>query len=172
MKGKQKISFEELLFNTDDVMKMDIIQVLDDGLLAEITDVYQIQLNQKKNFKNEDTSQKDISNDILDFETEGNYFKVAKRIFSLLLRDERKYKPFIKKFIDFFNSQAGLLYNIEYYYGLIDLLQKQKFKPVPKSLIQFNLKYNNKRLKETGVKKGELNKTLQQMAYDFLHEIL
>jgi hypothetical protein len=167
-----KQSFTDLLFYKDDLFKMDLLLVLPNKQLAEITDVYRVNLNGQKNYEEDDEDVREsLKKDIKDYLKEKNYFKMLKRVFSLMLLNSNVNKADIQKFLDFFNSKAGLLYNIQYYYDLIDILEKQNFRKAPKALIKWNLQFNNNRLKQFNIKRDEINETLNQFAMDFMETI-
>jgi hypothetical protein len=164
--------FTELLFYKDDLFKMDLVLVLPNKQLAEITDVYRVNLNGQKNYEEDDEDVREsLMKDIKDYLKEKNYFKMLKRVFSLLLLNSNVNKADIQKFLDFFNSKAGMLYNILYYYDLIDILEKQNFRKAPKRLIKFNLQFNDYRLEQFGIKREDINDTLNQYAIQFMETI-
>jgi hypothetical protein len=166
-----KKSFTELLFYKDDLFKMDLLLLLPNKQLAEITDVYRINLHGQKNYEEDEEVREKLMKDIQDFLKEKNYFKMLKRVFSLLLLNGDVNKADIQKFLDFFNSKAGMLYNIQYYYDLINILENQTFRKAPKRLIKWNLEYNDNRLKQFNIKRDEINDTLNQYALDFMKTI-
>jgi hypothetical protein len=169
--NRKKLTFEELLFYKNDVLKMDIIYIHPDNRLSEITDVYEISLNGQQNFQEDVNIEEKLEEDILQYEKEGNLFKALKRSFSLLLLQKKPNKKMIRKYLNFFNSPAGLLYNIEYGYTLVELLRKQKFKKISKEAIIWNENYNNERLKKFGITKSQIRSTLNNSAKEFVSSL-
>jgi hypothetical protein len=128
-----------------------------------------LSLNGEQNYREDADIEGKLEADIVEYEKEGNLLKALKRSFSLLLLQDKPDKRMIQSFFDFFNSDAGLLYNIEYYYGLIDLLKKQK--PIPKDIVKYNIAWNDSRLNHFGIKKGEIRGKLNEFALGFIERI-
>jgi hypothetical protein len=145
-------------------MKLDVIEVLDDGLLGEFSDIYLIKIGKHSNFFPIENTKPFVLNNLLksydEYQyVEYNYFKSLKRIFSIKLQESKiKNKKILIKLIDFFNGPIGKLNKIMSNIILIQTLLENKFKKPNINVIQFNIKHNIDML--NGQLKNMLDKTL------------
>ena len=93
------------------IIKLDMITLVDNNRFIEVSIIYELFLDNKplNNFPLLPIKQS-LKNSILEFVAESNYFKVAKRIYSLAVAD--KDKKLAKSLIPFFNSDLGRLYTV------------------------------------------------------------
>ena len=104
-------SFEDCL-KQKSMIKLDIVYLLN-GSFIEITEVYFLKIGNHTNYNenelNSEEITKNLQNELKELIDEKQYFKALKRIFSILLMDEKN-NIFQNKLINFFNSENGILY--------------------------------------------------------------
>jgi len=114
-------------------MKLDMVYLLD-GEFIEISEMYRLNINGRKNYDDANIEQ-ELKNEIKKYKKEGKYFKVLKRKFSLA-----KWKGIIKKdYIDIFNGQAGLLNNLINQLKIIQNICLQTFRKPKLDDVRANL---------------------------------
>jgi len=104
-------SFEDCL-KQKSMIKLDIVYLLN-GSFIEITEVYFLKIGNHTNYNenelNSEEITKNLQNELKELIDEKQYFKALKRIFSILLIDEKN-NTLQNKLINFFNSENGILY--------------------------------------------------------------
>jgi len=104
-------SFEDCL-KQKSMIKLDIVYLLN-GSFIEITEVYFLKIGNHTNYNenelNSEEITKNLQNELKELIDEKQYFKALKRIFSILLMDEKN-NTLQNKLINFFNSENGILY--------------------------------------------------------------
>ena len=104
-------SFEDCL-KQKSMIKLDIVNLLN-GSFIEITEVYFLKIGNHTNYNenelNSEEITKNLQNELKELIDEKQYFKALKRIFSILLIDEKN-NTLQNKLINFFNSENGILY--------------------------------------------------------------
>ena len=104
-------SFEDCL-KQKSMIKLDIVYLLN-GNFIEITEVYFLKIGNNTNYNenelNSEEIKKNLQNELKNLINEKQYFKALKRIFSILLM-ENKNNILQNKLINFFNSENGILY--------------------------------------------------------------
>ena len=94
------------------MIKLDIVYLLN-GSFIEITEVYFLKIGNHTNYNenelNSEEITKNLQNELKELIDEKQYFKALKRIFSILLM-ENKNNILQNKLINFFNSENGILY--------------------------------------------------------------
>ena len=94
------------------MIKLDIVYLLN-GSFIEITEVYFLKIGNHTNYNenelNSEEITKNLQNELKELIDEKQYFKALKRIFSILLIDEKN-NTLQNKLINFFNSENGILY--------------------------------------------------------------
>jgi len=101
----KKISLEKAI-ETGGKIKIDAVSLLNDGRYVEFSCVYVTQ----KEFKKIDYI-KELKESVLDYSLKGNYFKTAKRIFSIA-RYKNMYPDIAEKLVPIFNGDLGRLYSV------------------------------------------------------------
>lgn len=145
-----KIYFVDAMFEKS-IMKLDVVEVLENNLFGEFSDVYLIKIGKKSNFHNEtQTAQyikKELLKDAKEFQKDNNNFKALKRLFSYdALIGKNKHKQ-LSLLLNFFNSYVGFLYKITNNLNVIELVEKNTFKKAPKDIIKLNINHNIELLK-------------------------
>jgi len=104
-------SFEDCL-KQKSMIKLDIVYLLN-GSFIEITEVYFLKIGNHTNYNenelNSEEITKNLQNELKELIDEKQYFKALKRVFSILLIDEKN-NTLQNKLINFFNSENGILY--------------------------------------------------------------
>jgi hypothetical protein len=90
-------------------MKLDMVYLLD-GEYTEISEIYRLQINRRKNYDDANIVA-ELKKEVEKYKKERNYYKVLKREFSLL-KHQGKNKNRQIQLINLFNSNAGLLNNL------------------------------------------------------------
>jgi hypothetical protein len=88
-------------------IKLDMI-VLIQGVFTEFSEIYYININGHTNDMHY-TNTSSLEEDYEEFHKEGDYWKALKRYFSLCRLEPSKNLSKIKKLVEFFNGQVGLL---------------------------------------------------------------
>jgi len=141
---KEKVYFIDAIFHKA-IMNLDVIEILEDGLLGDFSDVYSIQINDKSNFFPFDNSKDFILNGILksydEYQyIEKNYYKALKRIFSINRLQKPLPKKNIKLLIDFFNGDVGKMNKVMTNILTIQSFLTNDFKPPNLSIVYLNIK--------------------------------
>lgn len=140
LKNGNLISFQEAL-NQHAMLKLDMI-VLIKGIYTEFSEVYFLNINDKKNYNSKENNksiEKLLQIDINNFLKEQNYWKTLKRIFSLIkLKNDKD--PILDEMINFFNSKIGLINKCKNEIDILILILENTFKKPKIKDIIFNLK--------------------------------
>ena len=124
-----KKSFEDCLKDKS-MIKLDLVYLLN-GIFVEISEVYFFKIQNHTNYNddafNTNTIKTSIQNEIHELLNDGKYFKVLKRMFSLLNIENSK-NPIVNKLISFFNSQTGILYKANSDLNILLILIDNKFR--------------------------------------------
>lgn len=105
-------TFEDCL-KEKSMIKLDMIYLLN-GSFIEITEVYFIRIGKYQNYDNNELNEniikENLQKEFNEFVKDGLYFKALKRLFSILQLKKNISKNVFNKFINFFNSETGILY--------------------------------------------------------------
>jgi hypothetical protein len=142
MKGiNNGLTFQDALLQKSTI-KMDMI-VLIDGIFTEFSENYYFKIGKDTNYYNEDI-ELGIEKSLNEYLYMKNYWKVLKRLFSLLMREKSKNKKKLIKLIDFFNSNVGLINKCKNEFDILLVVLNQNFrKPKLKDIL-----YNIEKIKE------------------------
>jgi hypothetical protein len=86
-----------------------------------------------------------------------NYWKVLKRLFSLMLRNKTKNKNKLIKLIDFFNSNVGLINKCKNEFDILLIILEQKFRKPNIDDILYNIKKIKQWAYQAGIEFEEVN---------------
>jgi hypothetical protein len=134
---KDDITFQEALMQKSTI-KIDMI-VFIEGIATEFSENYYFKIGSTTNYYNEDI-ELGIEKSLNEYLYMKNYWKVLKRLFSLMLRNKTKNKTKLIKLIDFFNSDVGLMNKCKNEFDILLILLEQKFKKVNIDDIFYNIK--------------------------------
>jgi hypothetical protein len=109
------------------IMKIDYIILLN-GQFVELSENYEFSIDGKSNITPKKDIKDELKNEIKKYKTE-NKFKAYKREFSLL-KLEGKNPNKMKKLVELFNGELGLMNKIINELKLILLMLEQSFRPV------------------------------------------
>lgn len=176
---KQKVQFVDAIFQKG-IMKIDVIEILEDDLLGEFSDVVLIKIGDKRNFFPFENSNEFVLNNLLkDYDSyqyvEHNYYKSLKRIFSFYLNKSKiKHKKTLVLLLDFFNSNIGKLNKVKTNLITIQMLINNNFKKPNINIIKINIKHCIFMLNELKIYdvKNELQKCLQMNSIQTINETL
>lgn len=144
LENGRKVSFQECLLMKA-TLKLDMVVVID-GRFVEFSDNYFLKLgNSEANYFPHDIEKGMILNGLahdyyFNIQSSGNLMKALKRLFSYLrLENEGKNESKLDKLIEFFNSDAGLLYKINSEIKTIISIIDTTFRVVPRNQVRENL---------------------------------
>lgn len=100
----------EEAFNCPTIAKLDVIGLVGNNRFTEFSNVYEFFNNGKALNPSKEDIRRSIKDNILILESDGNYFKVLKRLFTLAKLDNDI--PAIARLIPILNSDLGRLYHI------------------------------------------------------------
>jgi len=152
--NNEKVKFVDAILQKS-IMKLDVIEVLEDGLLGEFSDIYLIKICNRSNFTDYENSKAFILNGLLKsydeyYYVEHNYYKSLKRILSIKMQEGKiKYRNDLINLIKFFNSDIGMLNKVMTNIYTIEELINNKFKKVNKDIIRRNIEHNLNMLNKT-----------------------
>ena len=160
--GRKMIFQECILIKT--MMKMDLIALID-GIYTEFSENYYFQIGNDANFLKHELEPEHIEMGIqksLDeyLHIQKNYWKSLKRLFSLSLRKKMINKKMTKEFIDFFNSNTGLINKCKNEYDILLIILEQKFRRPDIDDIHYNIKVINEWAKEANIDIEKTTNTL------------
>jgi hypothetical protein len=172
LESGRKMSFQDcILIKT--TMKIDMI-VLIDGVFTEFSENYYFQIGNDANYFNHELTPEHVEMGIkksLDeyLNVDKNYWKSLKRIFSLEVRKKKRNMRFIKKLIDFFNSNVGLINKCKNELEILLIVLDNKFrKPKLKDIIG-----NLQKIDEWGKKaniKLKIDKLIKMKSFTSLYK--
>jgi hypothetical protein len=151
---KNNITFQEALMQKSTI-KIDMI-VLIEGIATEFSENYYFKIGSTTNYYNEDI-ELGIEKSLNEYLYMKNYWKVLKRLFSLMLRNKTKNKTKLIKLIDFFNSDVGLMNKCKNEFDILLILLEQKFKKVNIDDIFYNIKKIKQWAYQAGIEFEEVN---------------
>jgi hypothetical protein len=151
---KNNITFQEALLQKSTI-KIDMI-VFIEGIATEFSENYYFKIGSTTNYYNEDI-ELGIEKSLNEYLYMKNYWKVLKRLFSLMLRNKTKNKTKLIKLIDFFNSDVGLMNKCKNEFDILLILLEQKFKKVNIDDIFYNIKKIKQWAYEAGIEFEEVN---------------
>jgi hypothetical protein len=136
-------------------IKLDMI-VLIDGIFTEFSENYYFKIGDEANFFNHELDPEHIEMGIkksLDeyLNVDLNYWKSLKRIFSLEVRKKKRNMKLIKKMIDFFNGNTGLINKCKNELEIILIVLDNEFRKPKRTDIDNNLNEINKWAQEAGI---------------------
>lgn len=136
-------------FQTPVITKLDVISWVQNNRFTDFSVIYQFKFNNESLNASISNIERAISDNILMLQHEGNYFKMAKRMFSLAkFRNE---VPKLEKLSALFNGDIGRLYMI---YGDIGTLESLFEQPsIPYSKIDFEIDQFKGRLSNISLKR-------------------
>lgn len=97
-------------FNTEGITKLDVIAWVDGNRFTDFSILYEFKINGECLNCSDIDIRKTIKEDVLLLYKEGNYFKMAKRIFSLSRLDDDKKS--LELLSPLFNEDLGILYQV------------------------------------------------------------
>lgn len=139
---KIKFTFQECLVMPDNIIKIDIVYLYH-GIFTDINILYNLHIVAKREHLHREKKKislnmvDSVKDDIKELITEGKYFKVIKRLFTLSILEKHVDKDLIK----LLNSDYGAFYKFINCLALVVVMMDQTFKPVPVELIKSNLEY-------------------------------
>lgn len=126
----------------ESTIKIDVISLINNEL-NEFSENYYIQFGDFKTYNPINSLKTNIETsllkDMIKYKNKGNIFKALKRLFAYL-RISKKSPSLIKLLLNFFNSSVGKLGSSRSDLEIIELAIKQKFRPIPISILKTNLK--------------------------------
>lgn len=152
MEGINKnITFQQALLMKSTI-KMDMI-VLVNKIFTEFSENYYFKFGDNTNFYEDDTKNIElgIEKSFDEYLYKQNFWKALKRLFSLLLKDQKKNKPKLLKLIDFFNSNVGLINKCKNEFDIILLVMEQKFRKAGLKDIYYNISVINQWSTDAGL---------------------
>jgi hypothetical protein len=117
-------------------MKLDMVYLLN-GEFTEISEIYRLQINGKKNYDDANIIH-ELQQEIVKYKKKKNYYKMYKREFSLL-KHQSKNKKRQMQLINLFNGQAGLLNNLINQLKIIQNICLQTFRKPKLDDVRANL---------------------------------
>ena len=166
LENGRKMTFQEcILIKT--IMKMDLIALID-GIFTEFSENYLFQIGTDANFLKHELEPDHIEAGIkksLDeyLNIQQNYWKSLKRLFSLSLRKKMIDKKMTKYFIDFFNSNTGLINKCKNEFDILLVILEQKFRKPEIKDIHFNILKINEWAKEANIDIQKTTNTLLKL---------
>jgi len=155
LKGiKDDITFQEAL-KQKSTIKIDMI-VLIDNIFTEFSENYYFKFGSTTNYYNEDI-ELGIERSLNEYLYMKNYWKVLKRLFSLMLRNKTKNKNKLIKLIDFFNSNVGLINKCKNEFDILLIILEQKFRKPNIDDILYNIKKIKQWAYQAGIEFEEVN---------------
>lgn len=145
------ITFQQALLMKSTI-KMDMI-VLVNKIFTEFSENYYFKFGDNTNFYEDDTKniELNIEKSFDEYLYKQNFWKALKRLFSLLLKDQKKNKPKLLKLIDFFNSNVGLINKCKNEFDIILLVMDQKFRKAGLKDIYYNISVINQWATDAGL---------------------
>lgn len=130
------------------IIKLDVISLIN-GLFHEFSEIYFVSFGDYKTYDPITTKRENIETslllDVKYYAGDGNYYKALKRLFAYL-RISEKDPQLLQTIVDFFNSPVGELASYKSDLELVSIMLGQKFRPVKKSDVIYNLKYIEKHI--------------------------
>jgi hypothetical protein len=163
LESGRKMTFQEcILIKT--MMKMDLIALID-GIYTEFSENYYFKIGNDANFLKHEQDPDHIEAGIkksLDeyLHIQQNYWKSLKRLFSLSLRKKVINKKLTKEFIDFFNSDTGLINKCKNEFDILLIILEQNFRRPDIDDIYYNIKKINEWAKEANINIQKMTNTL------------
>jgi len=151
MKGiNNGLTFQDTLLQKSTI-KIDMI-VLIDGIFTEFSENYYFKIGKDTNYYNEDI-ELGIEKSLNEYLYMKNYWKVLKRLFSLLMREKKnnKKKKKLIKLIDFFNSNVGLINKCKNEFTILLTVIEQKFRKPKLDDILYNIEKIKEWSREAGI---------------------
>jgi len=149
MKGiNNGLTFQDTLLQKSTI-KIDMI-VLIDGIFTEFSENYYFKIGKDTNYYNEDI-ELGIEKSLNEYLYMKNYWKVLKRLFSLLMREKSKNKKKLIKLIDFFNSNVGLINKCKNEFTILLTVIEQKFRKPKLDDILYNIEKIKEWSREAGI---------------------
>ena len=123
--------------NSDGLFKLDCIARLENGVFQEISIIYELRIHNKRVSKKRIDVPKSLEEAIVYYSKKGSWFKVCKRLWSLLNynilnrpSEKKKSIEVLEKLFDILNSDIGILYQVSSYIDiLVELLEDHNVKP-------------------------------------------
>ena len=123
--------------NSDGLFKLDCIARLENGVFQEISIIYELRIHNKRISKKRIDVPKSLEEAIVYYSKKGSWFKVCKRLWSLLNynilnrpSEKKKSIEVLEKLFDILNSDIGILYQVSSYIDiLVELLEDHNVKP-------------------------------------------
>ena len=170
----RKCYFQEcILIKT--MMKMDMIDLID-GIFTEFSENYYIKIGDDANYFNHEFEKEHILVGIeksLDeyLNVYKNYWKTAKRLFSLYLLQE-KHKKTLKELMTFFNSDTGLINKCKNELDILLSILDNNFRKPKISDIKYNLETINIWATEANIKIPLILKIVKQNKITSMHKLI
>ena len=170
----RKCYFQEcILIKT--MMKMDMI-VLIDGIFTEFSENYYIKIGSDANYFSHEFEKEHILVGIeksLDeyLNVYKNYWKTAKRTFSLLLL-QQKNKKILQELMTFFNSETGLINKCKNELDILLSILDNNFRKPKISDIKYNLETIHIWATEAKIKVPILSKILKEKKITSVHKLI
>jgi len=144
------ITFQDALLQKSTI-KMDMV-VLIDNIFTEFSENYYFKIGKDTNYYNEDI-ELGIEKSLNEYLYMKNYWKVLKRLFSLLMREKKnnKKKKKLIKLIDFFNSNVGLINKCKNEFTILLTVIEQKFRKPKLDDILYNIEKIKEWSREAGI---------------------
>jgi len=166
LENGRKMTFQEcILIKT--IMKMDLIALID-GIYTEFSENYLFKIGTDANYLDHELEPEHIEMGIkksLDeyLYIQQNYWKSLKRLFSLSFRKKMIDKKMIKDFVEFFNSDVGLINKCKNEFDILLIILEQKFRKPELKDIQYNIQIINKWAKEANIDIQKTTNTLLKL---------
>jgi len=136
-------------FTTPTITKLDVVSWVQNNRFTDFSIIYQFKFNDESLNASITNIEHAIADNILMLNYEGNYFKMAKRMFSLA--KFRKDIPKLEKLSELFNGDIGRLYMV---YGDIGTLESLLEQPnIPYKKIEIEIDQFKGRLSNVNLKK-------------------
>jgi len=135
LRGGGSITLEEA-FQTPGITKVDVIGLVQNNRFTDFSVIYEFRVNGKVLNPEPINIKVSLMESIIAYQTEGNYFKVLKRLFALSKLTNNKKK--LEELNEILNSDLGRLYHIV---GDMDTLLTlfEEHKQIPLVLIRFEI---------------------------------
>jgi hypothetical protein len=127
--------------------------VLIDGIFTEFSENYYFKIGKDTNYYTDDNISNSIEKSLNEYLYMKNYWKVLKRLFSLLLNEKSKSinKKKLIKLIDFFNSNVGLINKCKNEFDILLIVIDQKFRKPKLDDILYNIEKIKEWSQEAGI---------------------
>uniref|UniRef100_A0A6C0ERK6 Uncharacterized protein n=1 Tax=viral metagenome TaxID=1070528 RepID=A0A6C0ERK6_9ZZZZ len=149
LQDKRKFTLEEA-FQTPTITKLDVVSWVQNNRFTDFSMIYQFKHNGKHLNSGITDIETSIRENIFMLHHEGNYFKMAKRMFALAKYKE--YTDVMEKLSPLFNGDIGRLYMVYGDVGTLETLLEVQY-VIPYSKIDFEIDQFKGRLSNIGLDK-------------------